>query len=185
MLGLIITTGKKEIELRFVDFCWTELSITLFMIICIPGIPESEFLEFLIPWVPLFYKAQSWIFNFTFHWKMYNYSKTKSRANQRYGEAETKNLKETVWRSRNRHYRVTETQDPCHGFPEKNWLVNCLKIFWFPERWAGLQTPSVWQMPFLSKLIQMVSVSCSQIILKTLKEVKEKTVGKQLLCASL
>lgn len=80
--------------------------------------------------------------------------------------------KKSVWRSRNRHYRVTETQDTCHGFPEKNWLVNCLKIFWFPERWAGLQTPSVWQMPFLSKLIQMVSVSCSQIILKTLKEVK-------------
>ena len=48
--------------------------------------------------------------------------------------------KESVWRSRNRHYRVTETQDPCHGFPEKNWLVNCLKIFWFPEHWAGLQT---------------------------------------------
>lgn len=72
MLGLIITTGKKEIELRFVDFCWTELSVSLFMIICILGIPDSDF----IPWVPLFYKAQSWIFNFIFHWKMYKYSKT-------------------------------------------------------------------------------------------------------------
>lgn len=52
--------------------------------------------------------------------------KPKVRGN-RNQELERVSLKEVE----TRHYRVTETQDPCHGFPGENRLVNCL--FWFPN----------------------------------------------------
>lgn len=106
-----------------------------------------------------------------------HHSKPKFHANQRYGEAETKSFKESQSeRNCNRHYRVIGTQDYVMCFQRKTGRVTASRCSGFQDAELGFRgsPATVGQTPFFSKLIQMVSVPCSQIISRHQKRSKKK-----------